>query len=120
NHDEGTTDGRHHKRTHPFTLCAAHSRARIDAAPPIGACLDEGMVADAYIEVLAGFITAPPSSYHTAAEVARRLDAAGSTRRHETEEWSGEPGGYYIVRDGAVIAWYQPPRAGPTSGFRIL
>src|SRR5699024_10437480 len=51
---------------------------------------------------------------------ARRLEEAGFTRREETEEWPATAGGYYVLRDGAVIAWYQPEDAGPTSGFRIL
>ena len=78
------------------------------------------VAADAYIEDLATFITASPSSYHAAREVARRLDEAGFTQREETEEWPATAGGYYVLRDGAVIAWYQPEDAGPTSGFRIL
>src|SRR5699024_10990956 len=87
----------------------------------VGPWLDEDMVAaDAYIEDLATFITASPSSYHAAWEVARRLDEAGFTQREETEEWPATAGGYYVLRDGAVIAWYQPEDAGPTSGFRIL
>jgi len=78
------------------------------------------VAADAYIEDLATFITASPSSYHAAWEVARRLDEAGFTQREETEEWPATAGGYYVLRDGAVIAWYQPEDAGPTSGFRVL
>ncbi|TFC50111.1 M18 family aminopeptidase [Cryobacterium sp. TMT2-10] len=68
----------------------------------------------------ARFITASPSSYHAAAEVARRLDSAGFSRVDEAEKWSGEAGRRYVVRDGAVIAWVQPAGAGPTTPFRIL
>lgn len=73
-----------------------------------------------YIDDFARFITASPSSYHAAAEVARRLDAAGFTGRSESDEWLSEPGRSYVVRDGAVIAWVQPTGAGPTTAFRIL
>ena len=73
-----------------------------------------------YIDDFAEFITASPSSYHAAAEVARRLDIAGFDRVSETEDWSGAPGRRYIVRDGAVVAWVQPDGAGPTTPFRIL
>lgn len=73
-----------------------------------------------YIDDFAEFITASPSSYHAAAEVARRLDIAGFDRVSETEEWSGAPGRRYLVRDGAVVAWVQPDGAGPTTPFRIL
>jgi aspartyl aminopeptidase len=74
----------------------------------------------AHIDDFARFITASPSSYHAAAEVARRLDAAGFVRCSESEEWSSEAGRRYVVRDGAVIAWVQPAGAGPTTPFRIL
>ncbi|QYF72219.1 M18 family aminopeptidase [Cryobacterium sp. PAMC25264] len=82
----------------------------------------------AYIDDLAGFITASPSSYHAAAEAASRLDAAGFVRRDEADDWSevdpgrgpGRAGRYYVVRDGAIVAWVQPTGAQPTTPFRIL
>ncbi|WP_437583080.1 M18 family aminopeptidase [Paramicrobacterium sp. CJ85] len=73
-----------------------------------------------YIADFARFITASPSSYHAAAEAARRLDGAGFTRLDETDEWESASGGHYIVRDGAVIAWLQPAASGPTTPFRVL
>ncbi|WP_166979736.1 M18 family aminopeptidase [Paramicrobacterium fandaimingii] len=73
-----------------------------------------------YIADFARFIAASPSSYHAAAEVARQLDDAGFTRLDEEEAWSGEAGGRYIVRDGAVIAWLQPAASSPTAPFRVL
>src|SRR5699024_6634185 len=73
-----------------------------------------------YTDDLAAFITASPSSYHAAAEVARRLDDEGFTPLAENEEWPTQPGGYYVLRDGALIAWLQPASAGPTTGFRVL
>ncbi|MDO5723020.1 MAG: M18 family aminopeptidase [Flaviflexus sp.] len=56
----------------------------------------------------ARFITASPSSYHAATEVARRLEEAGYRRQEETEEWDATPGGHVLVRDGAVMAWWVP------------
>ncbi|MFZ4894255.1 M18 family aminopeptidase [Plantibacter sp. Mn2098] len=73
-----------------------------------------------HIADFADFISASPSSYHAAAESARRLRAAGFTERVETEAWSGEAGRFFVVRDGAIIAWVQPEGAGPTTPFRIL
>ena len=78
------------------------------------------MDAAPYIDDLARFITASPSSYHAAAEVARRLEEHGFTRRNEAEDWSGSAGRHYVVRDGAVVAWLQPAGAGATTPFRIL
>ena len=37
-----------------------------------------------HLDDLAAFVTASPSSYHAAAEVARRLDEAGFTRLLKT------------------------------------
>jgi aspartyl aminopeptidase len=79
--------------------------------------------ASAHLDDLADFIRASPSSYHAAAEAARRLSAAGFTRLDETQPWpdaAGTPARHFVVRDGAVVAWIQPSGAGPTTGFRIV
>ncbi|GAB3128240.1 M18 family aminopeptidase [Glaciibacter psychrotolerans] len=75
---------------------------------------------DRYIDDFAQFITASPSSYHAAAEVARRLDAAGFIPLDEKDAWTSTSGGCYVVRDGAVIAWWQPSAASALTPFRIL
>ncbi|GGI48719.1 aspartyl aminopeptidase [Agromyces flavus] len=75
---------------------------------------------DAYIEDFTAFVTASPSSYHAAEEVARRLEAAGFDRLDEAEAWPSGAGRRVVVRDGAVIAWVQPESAGPVTPFRIL
>lgn len=69
------------------------------------------------------FIDASPSSYHAAAEVASRLEAAGFTRQDEKERWDAGTGGHYIVRGGAVLAWRIPEPAGDgerPQRFRIV
>ena len=33
---------------------------------------------------------------------------------------NGAAGGFYVVRDGALIAWVTPEGAGPTTGFNVL
>ena len=64
---------------------------------------------DTYTDSLAAFVTASPSSYHAAAEVAARLEAVGLTAVSETRPWgSGLPRRGYVVRDGAVAAWILP------------
>jgi aspartyl aminopeptidase len=75
---------------------------------------------DDYIDDLGRYIAASPSSYHAAAEAARRLDAAGFTALGEADDWDHAAGRHYVVRDGAIIAWAQPDGAGPTTPFRIL
>ncbi len=72
-----------------------------------------------HIDDLARFVTASPSSYHAAEEVARRLVEAGYLRLEESHDWPSEPGGYVVVRDGAVIAWVIGEDA-PAGGFRIV
>ncbi len=61
-----------------------------------------------HLQDLAGFVQASPSSYHAAAEVARRLQALGYARVDERRDFPAGPGGYVLVRDGAVIAWRIP------------
>ncbi len=73
-----------------------------------------------HIRDLSAFVSASPSSFHAAHEAARRLDAAGFTGLDELEPWDGGAGGFYIVRDGALIAWVVPEGAGPTTAFNIL
>ena len=75
----------------------------------------------AHAEDLADFVAASPSSYHAAAEVARRLEDAGFVRLDEEQAWEVTPGGrYVVVRDGAAIAWTVPTDATATTPAHIL
>lgn len=74
----------------------------------------------AHLDDFASFIQASPSSFHAAAEAARRLDAAGFTALDERAEWPTGPGRRYVVRDGAVIAWVEPGGASSTTPFRVV
>ncbi|WP_295105512.1 M18 family aminopeptidase [uncultured Microbacterium sp.] len=75
----------------------------------------------AHAEDLADFVAASPSSYHAAAEAARRLEDAGFTRLEEDQAWDVAPGGrYVVVRDGAAIAWTVPGDATATTPAHIL
>ncbi|GID25416.1 M18 family aminopeptidase [Paractinoplanes brasiliensis] len=81
------------------------------------------MDATAHIDDLAAFVSASPSSYHAAAEVARRLGEAGYETLDETADWTDavRPGArLLIVRDGSVIALALPSAAGRGTPFRIL
>jgi aspartyl aminopeptidase len=73
-----------------------------------------------HVADLAAFVQASPSSYHAAAEGARRLAAAGFTEQDEPAAWDTSAGGHYLVRDGALIAWRIPPQAEPLTPFRIV
>lgn len=75
----------------------------------------------AHAEDLADFVAASPSSYHAAAEVARRLEDAGFARLEEGDAWEVAPGGrYVVVRDGAAIAWTVPADATATTPAHVL
>lgn len=71
---------------------------------------------------LAAFVAASPTSFHAAAETARRLTAAGFTALTEKDAWAKETanGKYFLLRDGAIIAWVGAPSAPKASGYRIL
>ena len=82
-----------------------------------------------HIRDLGAYVSASPSSFHAVEEAARRLDGAGFTGLDELEAWpagtsdggeGGAAGRFYVVRDGALIAWVTPEGAGPTTGFNVL
>ncbi|OBA64953.1 M18 family aminopeptidase [Mycobacterium sp. 1100029.7] len=66
---------------------------------------------------LCEFIDASPSPFHACATVAGRLRAAGYTELREADPWPGQPGRYFIVRAGSLVAWNT---TGPDGPFRIV
>ncbi|MDQ0662291.1 aspartyl aminopeptidase [Arthrobacter ulcerisalmonis] len=73
-----------------------------------------------HIQDLGAYVSASPSSFHAAHEGGRRLEEAGFTRLDELQPWEGGHGSFFIIRDGALIAWVVPEGAGPATGFNIL
>ncbi|MCO6011041.1 M18 family aminopeptidase [Actinoallomurus purpureus] len=69
---------------------------------------------------LADFVAASPSPYHAVQSAAERLEKAGFRRLAETDPWTGEAGGRYVVRGGTIVAWYVPESALPETPFRIV
>lgn len=69
---------------------------------------------------LLGFCDASPSPYHACATVAALLGEAGFTRLAEDAAWPGEPGRFYVVRGGSLIAWVTAPGHQAHDGFRIV
>ena len=76
--------------------------------------------ATAHIQDLGTYVSASPSSFHAVHEAGRRLEDAGFVRLDELEPWDAGAGSFFIIRDGALIAWVVPEGAGPTTGFNIL
>lgn len=97
------------------------STSRLEAMPSHSSAVD-------HIRDLGAYVSASPSSFHAVHEAAKRLDEAGFIGLDELQRWGGgggssEGGGagkFYIIRDGALIAWVTPDTAGPTTGFNIL
>ncbi|MBG6215782.1 aspartyl aminopeptidase [Arthrobacter sp. CAN_A6] len=73
-----------------------------------------------HIADLGAYVSASPSSFHAAREGGLRLAAAGFLELHEPDAWSAGPGRFFVVRDGALIAWIVPESATPVTGFAIL
>ena len=100
---------------------ARYGPARLEAMPPPSSAAD-------HIQDLGAYVSASPSSFHAVHEAARRLDEAGFTGLDELQPWPAPApaapaeaaGKFYVIRDGALIAWVVPADAGVTTGFNIL
>ena len=66
---------------------------------------------------LCEFIGASPSPYHVCETVAHRLRAAGYAQLAETDPWP-DPGRYFVLRAGSLIAWDGRGPAGRP--FRVI
>ncbi|HVY49088.1 MAG TPA: M18 family aminopeptidase, partial [Minicystis sp.] len=73
-------------------------------------------------EDLCAFVNASPTPFHAAAEVARRLAAAGFTELDERQPWSLAPGDRrYVVRGGSTIVGFVVGEVSPAvAGFRMI
>ncbi|GGP70400.1 MULTISPECIES: M18 family aminopeptidase [Streptomyces] len=69
---------------------------------------------------LMSFLAASPSPYHAVANAAARLEKAGFQQVRETDAWDASTGGKYVLRGGAIIAWYVPEGAAAHTPFRIV
>ncbi len=69
---------------------------------------------------LMSFLAASPTPYHAVANAAERLEKAGFRQVAETDAWDGTAGGKYVLRGGAIIAWYVPEGAPAHAPFRIV
>lgn len=81
-----------------------------------------------HAEDLGRFVEESPSSYHAAAEAARRLEEAGFQQLGETTPWpntteqgSAHTRRFYVMRDGALMAWVIPTAVDPDAlSFRMV
>ncbi|GLW68486.1 putative M18 family aminopeptidase 2 [Kitasatospora phosalacinea] len=68
---------------------------------------------------LIAFLASSPSPYHAVASAAERLERVGFRRVSETDAWDGGSGGRYLVRGGAMVAWYVPENATAATPYRV-
>ena len=66
---------------------------------------------------LCEFIDASPSPFHACATVAARLIDAGYTELDEADRWPEQPGRYFTVRAGSLVAWNSE---GQAEAFRLV
>lgn len=82
--------------------------------------MDSGYFDRRHTDDLIDYLAASPSPYHAVTNTAQRLERAGFTQLRETEEFDGAPGGRYVLRGGALVAWHVPEDAEPHTPFRIV
>jgi aspartyl aminopeptidase len=74
----------------------------------------------AHAEGLCEFVDASPSPFHVVAHVGQTLEAAGFGRLDETDAWPADPGQYFTVRGGSLVAWSTSSASGATTPFRLV
>ncbi|MEU6317317.1 M18 family aminopeptidase [Streptomyces sp. NPDC047009] len=99
---------------------SSSSRPSPAATPARGASRASLTFDRAHTDDLMSFLAASPSPYHAVANTAERLEKAGFRQVAETDAWDGTSGGKYVLRGGAIVAWYVPEGADPHTPFRIL
>ncbi|MDQ0942060.1 M18 family aminopeptidase [Streptomyces sp. V1I1] len=88
--------------------------------PPASATRTSSPFDRGHTDDLMSFLAAGPSPYHAVAAAAERLEKAGFQQVLETDAWEGTAGGKYVLRGGAIIAWYAPEGAHAHTPFRIV
>ena len=66
------------------------------------------------------FLAASPTSYHACAEVARLLEGSGFVEQREADPWQTRPGGYFVRREGTIIAYRLPKKTTADLRFHIV
>src|SRR5262245_58742129 len=99
---------------------SSSSRPSPAATPARGASRASLTFDRAHTDDLMSFLATSPSPYHAVANAAARLEKAGFRQVAETDAWDGTRGGKYVLRGGAIIAWYVPEGADPHTPFRIV
>ncbi|MGH3425217.1 MAG: M18 family aminopeptidase, partial [Nocardioidaceae bacterium] len=71
-------------------------------------------------EALCSFVDASPSPFHVCSTVVDRLEASGFSGLDESAAWPVDPGRYFVVRGGSLVAWSTDDATGPADPYRIV
>lgn len=71
-------------------------------------------------EGLLAFLDASPSPYHAVASAVSALTEAGFRPVDAGQVFPAEPGGWFVARGGALVAWRQPEHVTPTAPFAVI
>ena len=104
----------------PACLNEQMTASPVSPTPAVGSSTESAESTASHLRDLATFVQASPSSFHAVAEAAHRLTSAGFEVLDESEEWPLTSGSYFVVRDGAIVAWITPEGATATTPFRII
>ncbi len=69
---------------------------------------------------LCAYLDAAPSPFHACAEAGARLQAAGFAEVAEVASWPRQPGRYFTVRAGSLVAWSTQYADGAATAFRVV
>lgn len=72
-----------------------------------------------YTKDYCDFISDSPVARFAAERMSRDLAASGYTELFESQPWPSAPGGYFLRRESAIIAWYVPENLENVS-FRVV
>jgi len=66
------------------------------------------------------FIDASPSPFHAIESATAILQSAGAKEVSRLDRWDDSTGARFVVRDGAMVAWYHTEGKDPASPFRLV
>ena len=92
----------------------------MDTDSPSTASDDDSTRADETATGLSAFLDASPTPFHACATAGALLTDAGFRQLSETDGWPAEPGEYFLVRGGSLIAWRTSDAARPATPFRVI
>ena len=75
---------------------------------------------DASVQGLIDFVDASPSPFHAVRTAVGLLQPAGFAEVAETDAFPSDPGRYFVVRGGSLVAWSTENRLSPVRSFRVV